>query len=317
MKVSHRHLLLGTAVALAAGCAATGIDGPASANLSAARQTHQAAAESPAAMAGRLLSVARVPADADRSTSSPTRVLDRPPERPTVDGLVVRSRWWRVHLPFAQAYAWISHHQPAALSSIGSSASSGPHEGDRERDADFAPPALPATVNSAELSIAVAPLSATVSAIGVYAVVVRQPARLRAEDVPTSVDRVTVITRRTVGEPDAGQILGRKTLTGTAARRLVLDFDALRVQPPGEQFSCPAFFVTQTALFTVGTHHWSATTGRCIGVDVTLDGRPLPVLDAGAHFSRDMRAAYGRPFPTILVPQPVHAAQLPAAGPDD
>jgi hypothetical protein len=310
MTRSVSRVLVATTALLAAGCATTSAGHPSNGHVTSVAPAQATHVSTPADVAQRLLDGARVPPGAVLSAKPPIRSMASPPEGLVVDGLVVKHRWWRINLPLAAAYAWVAHHQSADLSSIGSSSSGGPQLTDIEHDADFAPPQLPKTVNSAHLSMEVAPLTAQISAIGAYAVVVRQPVRQQIEDVPATVDSVTVLTRKTSGEPDAGQLLGRRVLTGAAAQKITRDFDALSVQPPGEQFSCPLSFITQTAMFRAGDHTWTATSGVCIGVGVSLDGHRLATLDGSNAFSRDLRAAYGHRFPRLGNPQPMTHANL-------
>jgi uncharacterized lipoprotein NlpE involved in copper resistance len=260
---------------------------------------------SPAQVAMHLLNEARVPADAVRSTLAPTTSLAQPPDGLDASNVTVRAHWWRIKESAAATYAWVVRHQSAALSSAGSSSTGGPALSDVLNDADFTPAHLPTTINSAQLSIAVVPLSAHTSAIGAFATVVRQPPRPKIEDVPPSVDAVVVITRRTSGEPDGGALLSRKTVTGAAARQLVADFDALPVQAPHGPIPCPMSQYTQTATFSADGHVWTATAGVCIGVAVNLDGHPLPTLESSDAFTRDLHAAYGHQFPSVLGPQPM------------
>jgi hypothetical protein len=293
-----------------AGCGTAAIHHPdagRSADVGPATPAH---VQTPGELANELLDEARVPSGAVPSATPPTRALSHPPELLEVSGVVARYRWWRINQPLAATYSWVARHQSAGLSSAGSSSTGGPGPADVENDADFVPPHLPTSANSALLSIAVVPLTAQTSAIGAYAVVVRQPTRAAIEDVPSNADRVTVITRRTTGAPDAGQILGRTTLTGAAAQGLVHDFNALTVQPPGEHFSCPMSFVTQTAIFRSGTHQWVATAGVCVGIGVNLNGRQLPTLDSSAAFTHDLRSAFGHRFPRVLGPQPLTAQAM-------
>jgi len=214
-------------------------------------------------------------------------------------------RWWRIDRSWRSTYAWLDHHQSRTLTATGSGSSGGPGPNDFEQAADFRPRTMPKTVNSAELSVAVAPLGPDATAIGAFVTVVPQPSRQAVEDVPLSVDTVTVITRRNTGGDGDGSVLGRKTLTGAAAARLVRDFDSLTVQPPGQVTPCPLALVTQTAIFRSGNRIWVATAGVCIGVQVTLNGHHLPTLDQSAAFGRDLRAAYGHRFPEPNLPQPM------------
>jgi hypothetical protein len=298
-------VLIASAALLAAGCASAGSNPGSSASLTSANHASLTGVPTAAQLAQTLINESRVPASAVRSETPPISELRQPPERQSAQGLIVLRRWWRVNESWTAVYRWISHHQPLALTSSGSSSTSGPKQSEQQDDADFMPPHLPSTVNSAQLSIAVAPLADGTSAIGVYSLVVPQPPRPQIENVPSTVDSVTVITRRTTGQPDGGSILGRRTLTGAAARRFVHDFDALTVQPSGEVFSCPMSMVTQTAIFQANGHRWIATAGVCIGITVTLDGHALPTLDGSASFEHDLRAAYGHRFPSVVGPQPM------------
>jgi hypothetical protein len=119
------------------------------------------------------------------------------------------------------------------------------------------------------------------------------------------VDTVVVTTTRISGEPDGGSVLSRKTLTGAPAHQLVVDFDALPVQPPHGPIPCPMSQYTQTATFSADGHVWAATAGICIGVAVNLDGHTLPTLESSNAFTRDLHAAYGHRFPSVLGPQPM------------
>jgi hypothetical protein len=313
-------LLRGAGITVAAmlalaGCAGTNTDSASTPGLVNNGLVSVSRPSTPDSLAQHLLEAARVPAGAVRSATPPVPSLRRPPELPVMTGLVIRSRWWRIDEPLAATYSWISHHQSAALSSLGGSSTGGPSLSDVQEDADFAPPHLPGTVNSAQLSIAVVPITARISAIGAFSVVVRQPARSQTEDVPSSVDSVTVVTRRTTGQPGTGPVIDRVTVTGSSARRLVGEFDALSVQPPGEQFSCPMSLTTETAIFRAGTHVWDATAGVCVGIHVTLDGHPLPTLDTSDSFSRDLRAALGRRSVAVVEPVDPPIAQTSTANP--
>jgi hypothetical protein len=313
MRNSPGRVLIVSAALLAAGCAAAGSSAGSSAKLTSADHSSVTTVPTAAQLAQTLLNEARVPAGAVRSAAPPIKELSQAPERQSAQGLIVLRRWWRINESWTTVFNWISHHQSLQLDSTGGSSTSGPHESEQQSDADFAPPRLPATVNSAQLSVAVAPLTADTSAIGVYSLVVPQPTRPQIENVPSSVDSVLVITLRTTGQQDGGGVLGRRTLTGAAARRLVDDFNALSVQPAGEVFSCPMSMVTQTAIFQAPGHRWIATSGVCVGITVTVNGHALPTLDGSNSFERDLRAAYGHRFPSLLHPQPAMIATAPTS----
>jgi hypothetical protein len=245
----------------------------------------------PEQVAERLIEAARVPPGAVDATTAPTRSLQSPPSAPAVTGLIVQSRWWRINRPQRAAYAWLAHHQIPGLTQEASGSSSGPALSDQEMNDDFASRQIPLSVNSAILSIAVAPLSAHTSAIGAYALVVRQPLRRASENVPFSVNSVSVVARRNVSS-SGRPISASNTVTGAGARTFVHDFDQLSVNPPGAR-SCPLSMQTESATFRSAGHTWVATTGICVGVNVSLDGQDLPTLNTSAPFNRDMREALG------------------------
>jgi hypothetical protein len=86
---------------------------------------------------------------------------------------------------------------------------------------------------------------------------------------------------------------------------LVRDFNALRVQPPGEMFSCPLILITQTVAIQAGGHHWWVGDESCSGLEVSRDGVHLPPLEVSPAFGRDLRAAYGKLPPSLLHPVPM------------
>jgi hypothetical protein len=243
----------------------------------------------PEQLAQQLENAAQVPAGAVRSQTAPTQGLRYPPDRPAIPGDVVRYRWWRIAMPWRAAYSWAALHQAAFLSGT-SSSSSGPALTDNEKSAAFTPQEVPLSVNSATLTIAVVPLTATTSAIGAYAVVVRQPLRPAVENVPLTVNTVAVAAQRTNGNPGSGPIISNRTITGSQAQTLVRDFDELSVDPM-EQTNCPLSRETESATFRADGHVWVATTGICVGAHVTVDGNPVATLNTSQPFNRDLRAA--------------------------
>jgi hypothetical protein len=300
------------AIALTAGCGSAsntgvGSDSAGAPPTSSATTTKPppVAPASPAQVAAALLGKVHVPPGAQRSGHAPAPLLAQPPDGPGGTNPVIRRHWWRVSAPWITVYRWVNRHQPTGLASMGSTASSGPAPSDRERAVDFWLRQVPTTVNSADLSIAVVPLTSNRSAIGAFATVVRQPARPAAESVPLPVDSVVVTTSKTTGLPDGGRLLARKQLSPSAATRLVRDFNALRVQPPGAVFSCPLILITQTVAIHAGGHRWWVTDESCSGLGVSRDGVRLPPLQVSSAFARDLRSAYGKPPPSLLHPVPM------------
>jgi hypothetical protein len=300
-------------IALVAGCGTAASDGHAGGPGTPAADSSPSPADTPSVdlavtpetLATSLLNQVRVPVAAEVSGHAPASMLARPPDGPGASNSVIRQHWWRISAPWTSVYGWISRHHPGGLVSMGSTASSGPALDDNERAVDYMLRHVPAAVHSADLSIAVVPLSPHTSAIGAFATVVPQPPRPAAEDVPLPVDSVVVTTSKTTGLPDGGQIIARKRLSSPAATRLVRDFNALRVQPPGEMFSCPLILITQTVAIQAAGHHWWITDESCSGLGVSRDGVRLPPLQVSPAFGRDLRSAYGKLPPSLLHPVPM------------
>jgi hypothetical protein len=270
--MSHTVALSTVAVLLAGGVGAA-----AAQPVSAAPQPH------PVAVARQLLESAPTIAGAERSSTAPTRTLRQPPEWPVYEHLVQRHRFWTVDRPWRQVYAALTSTTPAGLVADGTGATGGPKTRDVERFAAYRLRRLPADLAYAELLVAVAPGHHGKAVIGVYAQVVMQPKRPAAEDVPASLDRATVGVRT-----GKGHLVNVHTVTGARAHRLVGDFDALRVTPPGA-WSCPAFTGRQQVVtFHFAGHTVVAASGPCGLFDVTRDGHHLPALVPDRAFTSDV-----------------------------
>ena len=105
-------------------------------------------------------------------------------------------------------------------------------------------------------------------------------------------------------------------MTGSAAAKLIKDFNALRVNPPGGVLICPADFgVKEIVTFRSDGHTIVATTAVCGLVDVTRDGHRLPTLQMTTRYIDDIYADLG-PAPrhkrpaTEHVPLSVHRVHL-------
>jgi hypothetical protein len=294
-------VVLGIAAVLAAGCASgSGADNVSSGHPSSPRATTGGRVASfganpprpptPLQVAQQLATGAAVPATAMPSGSAPATSLQSPPSSPSGSGRIIESRWWRIDEPWTTAYSWVAHHQNPDLKQEASGSSGGPQPSDLERYDDFASHDIPLSVNSAMLSIAVVPLSATTSAIAAYAIVVKQPLRQPSEMVPLSDDAVTVSAQSN----QAGTVppTRYRTITGSAAQTFVRDFDQLSIDPIGAH-TCPLARESESATFRSGGQTWIATVGLCIGVSVTLDGHGLPLLNTSTPFNRDLRHALG------------------------
>jgi hypothetical protein len=263
---------LGTAAVLLAGAIGT-----------AAAQPALGSPPHPGAVAKQLLTEAPTIAGEVRRTHPPSRILRRPPASPAYAHLMQRHRFYTVDRPWRQVYAALTATTPVGLAADGSGSTSGPKPSDDVRYAAYRLRRLPAGLAYAELIVAVAPGHHGAADIGVYAQVVVQPKRPATEDVPASVDHATVAERTA-----KGHLVDIKTVTGARAHRLVRDFDALRVTPPGV-WSCPAFTGRQQVVtFHFDGHTIVATSGACGFFDVTRDGHHLPSLVPDRAFTSDL-----------------------------
>jgi hypothetical protein len=246
----------------------------------------------PAQLAERLIRESIAPAGTVRSLHSPTALLRNPPSRPAGHGVIIRYRWWRIAMPWHAAYSWVAHHQDQSLTSESGGAIGGPALRDNEKYADFAPGHVPTSINSATLTLAVQPLTAHTSAIGAYSVVVRQPPRPAAENVPLTLRKVSLVGRKTA-MPGGKTVVTRRTVTGRTARRLVRDFDHLVVRPAEGPLPCPVALSSETATFRADGQVWVVTNGVCDAVTVRLNGHQEPALEATDRFTTDLDAALG------------------------
>lgn len=130
-----------------------------------------------------------------------------------------------------------------------------------------------------------------------------QPGRPTAEIVPESTGTVEIVTDAASaagnGPSDTAPIT---ILPPTSARSLVHDFDELPVLTGGSR-RCPAAGRTDTVSFRADGHTWTATSGGCRGVAVSLDGHALPALAPSVAFAQDLHRALGPAGPNLaLVP---------------
>jgi hypothetical protein len=244
----------------------------------------------PEQVAAELVAGARVPPAATEVDSAPTRTLQTAPSTPAASGRIERMRWWRVDRPINEVYAEIARRQSPDLAYDSSSDTNGPSLADQVKSASYTFHHVPLSVNSASFSISVAPLTETTSAIGAYAVVIKQPPRPVSENVPVTVDEVTIETAvgPTVDYASPGPALpAAVTVADARAQQIVSDFNELRTRPQSVG-SCPMALRTHSATFAYDGHTLIATLGICNAVTVTLDGSRLPTLDATPMFTHDI-----------------------------
>jgi hypothetical protein len=218
--------------------------------------------------------------------TAPRKILRSAPIRPFGHTVVTRKRFWTSTRSAKAVFNALKQTPPRGmrLESEGS-------EGDRgrviERDVEFGLKHAPATLASAELEVQVVPIGHGNGAIGGYAEVVPQPIRHRNEHVPGSLRTVTVAR---IDATD-NSVIKQRTITGSQARILVRDFDALRREPPEGARSCPLQLTARRSTFAAAGHTWQVEDEFC-GVDsVTRDGHDLPDLVPDNAFTRALKAA--------------------------
>jgi hypothetical protein len=218
--------------------------------------------------------------------TAPRKILRSAPIRPFGHTVVTRKRFWTSTRSAKAVFNALKQTPPRGmrLESEGS-------EGDRgrviERDVEFGLKHAPATLASAELEVQVVPIGHGNGAIGGYAEVVPQPIRHRNEHVPGSLRTVTVAR---IDATD-NSVIKQRTITGSQARILVRDFDALRREPPEGARSCPLQLTARRSTFAAAGHTWQVEDEFC-GVDsVTRDGHDLPDLVPDNAFTRALNAA--------------------------
>jgi hypothetical protein len=207
------------------------------------------------------------------------------PDLPAADTVVVRRLFWTGDRSLTRTFNALKTHVPAGLHVAGEGSSTD-HGHVIERDLGFLLAHPPGTLASVQLEIEVVRDGHGHSAVGAYAEVVPQPRRQAREHVPLSVRTAGVAK---INESD-NTVVARKTVTGSNARRLVHDFDALRVQPPQGVHPCPLQLTAVRATFRADGHVWRAVDSICGSVMVARDGRRLPDLVPDRAFSHALRA---------------------------
>jgi hypothetical protein len=283
-------VLAGT-VLLATGCAAGGAGGladqggPGSAGGQVKTLVASGAAAGPAtitrpqaeALGRTLLARAVLPAGATASHGRPPAALAQPPStgmgRPAAD----LHRLWTVAEPMGSLYRFWSGRVPAGMAWNGSGQSSD-HGTITEEWVGYAPKRLPAGVNTASLTMSVAPAGAGRSVIRADVQVIWYPPRSAAEYIPPGTRAVT-ITATTAG-PRPRTVT--KTITSpSAVRRLAAMLNDVYAMPRGEVFSCPAELATYRLAFakSAGTAPFLVATDTiCPGVQITAGGHGQPEL---------------------------------------
>lgn len=242
----------------------------------AGRATRGASAAVPAAAAGpkglaqaesrRLLAAVTVPPGSRAAPTAPAAALDHPAEQPQSGDLVDTAAWWTLPLSTADALDWLRTHPPAGVTVDGPGA------------VDDEPFLLEETTGTRQyerpqLVLALAPLGRGASALRADAQVTWFPERSAAEQTPTGAGTTARLGYRRAAD---GPLLGARTVTGPAAGRIAVAFDALQVRPPGT-YGCGAGAGLSIEL-RVPPGLVATTESGCAILTVTSRGRPQPTL---------------------------------------
>jgi hypothetical protein len=103
----------------------------------------------------------------------------------------------------------------------------------------------------------------------------------------------------------------RRELSGPRARKLVRDFNALRIDTAGVRH-CPMIATRRSDVvinFTADGHTWTVDVPACPNIRVTRDGSRLPALDFGQPFMEDLKL-YGAILPQSGRPRAGEAIPL-------
>lgn len=193
-------------------------------------------------------------------------------------GTIVRKRWWTVDESRDTAYDEISAQTPAGTRRTGT------NHADGVKGVYYDPRRIPGSVYTATLIVEVVALNHSQSAVGAFAVVVRQPKRHRRENVKPHSLRAVHLVHETY---PSGDVLRRRTVTGQRAARLARVFNRMSVIPAHRQ-GCPMSRGTTTIVKFLGRHHTWVVSPFCgapqiAAYDVQRDGQVLPWLGASSY----------------------------------
>ncbi|HEX3824482.1 MAG TPA: hypothetical protein VHV79_08455 [Mycobacteriales bacterium] len=131
---------------------------------------------------------------------------------------------------------------------------------------------------------------------GGVAVAASQPAAGQSNDhrIPSSIRRVGLTELNGANE----HVVRAGEITGSRAKALVKDFNALNRRPPGP-YACPADRgLRRVARFAAGGTVWVANEGFCGAVTVVRDGQRQHALSDSKAFASDLKADLATIRPT-------------------
>jgi hypothetical protein len=261
--------------------------------------------------ARHLLAGVNVPPGSAVAGHAPSKALESLPESPSLSKTpVVLSRYWTIDQQVSDVHAWLEAHRPGGgLVASGSGMASTPPAPYISYRVDD----LPGRIGAAYVYVQAISTGPTSSAIGAWAVALRQPARPEAEVVPVHGTTAVISWSLAIGGTPV-----LKKLDGAAAEQLVRAFNALRVDVGGKVF-CPMIptrYGDVLVKFQADGHTWKVDIPACPDIRVTRDGDSLPNLAFGDRFMHDVRSYTGG-LPRLGPPQapggviPQHQAPTP------
>jgi hypothetical protein len=247
----------------------------------------------------RMLDEAILPAGARRSSASPPAGLRGPSTVPAMGNLEYAHDLWTVAEPPHDVFEWFQAHIPHGYSK--DETESGTDRGVPSWAVGDKLTVEPPNISYAELDYGVAGDGAGGAVVRVDTVVGWTAPRPADELVPAT-DRVVMLTVVHL----RGAIGKRVVATDPKlVQPIVRAFNALRVFPPDQQYSCPAIGANAVsyrvgfAASTTAVPDIVASIGPCGGVSVTVGGRTAPELGdlANVGFGDAVAHLLGLPEP--------------------
>jgi hypothetical protein len=254
-----------------------------------------------AALAGRLLSLLRLPVGARRlpATSVPPSLREPATAAAGASASLDLYRLFAAPQPLDALAAALAARVPAGLSLGGTGQGGGP-DGVTMREVDYAPGSLPAGIYSAQLVLTMVPAASGGSLLRADAQVIWYPSRTAAEFIDPARYHVLTVAVTVYGR-------GERTINRVVTSRAVISqlagaLNRSLAEPP-LTLSCPLIFADYRLALAASRHSRpavvvTATRWPCGGTGITVGGRAQPPLaDNGAVVAIADRALGINPQP--------------------
>jgi hypothetical protein len=254
-----------------------------------------------AALAGRLLSLLRLPAGARRlpAASVPPSLREPAAAAAGASASLDLYRLFAVPQPPDALAAALAARVPAGLSLSGTGQGGGPGQV-TTREVGYAPRSVPAGIYSAQLVLTLVPATSGGSLLRADAQVIWYPSRTAAEYIDPARYHVLTVTVTLYGR--AERIISRVVTSRAVISQLAGALNRSQAEPP-LILMCPLIFATYRLALAVSRHSRpavvvTATRWPCGGSRVTVGGQAQPPLaDNGAVVAIADRALGINPRP--------------------